>query len=417
MIGGAERYVQSLAGELVRRGHDVVVVTSDAESQKDFWRPQETSMVSFSSFEDGIQVIRCPSTGVLGGRSMLLAWRKIMTLLSLLPRDVSPLVMRMARLVPSMPTLEATLSRLPHCNIVHAFNISWECPLVAAWQFVQDRELPLVVSPFAHFGTKRDDRIVYNNTMDHQLRILQHADAVLALTPTERRELADCDIEPKRIRVVGGGVKIELSEKGLRWKEILERYNLATPFVLFIGRLSRDKGAMKAAEAILSLHRQGRDVHLVLVGQMTSAFERYHRTLPSVEREMIQSLGLVDERTKHALLEASSILVLPSCVESFGIVLLEAWAHGKPVVAARAGGIPDVVDGGKDGFLVPCGDPQGLARAVSRLLDDELLAQRMGRKGRRKLSMHYSWRDVGDRVVDVYEDVLERTRVPGEDYS
>jgi glycosyltransferase involved in cell wall biosynthesis len=102
------------------------------------------------------------------------------------------------------------------------------------------------------------------------------------------------------------------------------------------------------------------------------------------------------------------MLVLPSRMDSFGMVLLEAWAHGKPVIAADAGGIPGVVEDGEDGILVPFGDVNGLAKAVRMLLEDEALNRRLGESGREKVATRYNWDHVTARVFEVYETVLRR---------
>lgn len=117
----------------------------------------------------------------------------------------------------------------------------------------------------------------------------------------------------------------------------------------------------------------------------------------------VRPLGLVSEKDKHALLSRARVLVLPSRVDSFGIVLLEAWAHGKPVIGARAGGIPGVIDEGENGLLVDWGDSRALADAIARLLADSDEAARMGSAGREKMAREYTWSAVYDRIERVYQ--------------
>jgi glycosyltransferase involved in cell wall biosynthesis len=102
------------------------------------------------------------------------------------------------------------------------------------------------------------------------------------------------------------------------------------------------------------------------------------------------------------------MLILPSRTDSFGIVLLEAWAHGKPVIAARAGGIPGVVDDGINGCLVRFGDLQELAGATRLLLEDQSLSQRMGENGREKVRIQYNWEHSTDQVLEAYQSALRR---------
>jgi len=406
-IGGGERYARALALRLVQRGHQVTVLTSNAREEHDFWRPKATVKGPSEEQDEGICVIRCPAAGFPGGRPALLAWRKAMVLLSMLPGDQSALLTIMARYVPRIPALEATLDHLGQCDLVHGFNLSWEWPLVAAWRFAQQHGLPFVVTPFAHLGADKRDRVARNCTMDHQRRILADADAVLTLTSVERDGLLALGLELERVQVVGGGLDPPPSAN--QWADsakLLKRHQLQPPVVTFIGRVSRDKGALVAAEAVRRLCHRGNKVSLALMGQVSPEFNHYYRRLSAADRRYIRPLGLVDEASKHALLDASAMLVLPSRTDSFGLVLLEAWAHGKPVIGARAGGIPGVIDEGENGLLVPYGRVRELAEAIALLLQDQPLAQRMGQCGQQKVASQYSWESVCERVLAVYGQVL-----------
>jgi len=406
-VGGGERYARALALRLVQRGHQVIVLTSDAHEEHDFWKPGASAKGPFEEQDEGLCIIRCPVTGFPARRAGLLAWRKAMVLLSALPGNSFAPLMSMARYVPRIPALEAALDHLGRCDLVHGFNLSWEWPLLAGWRFAQERGLPFVVTPFAHLGAGRHDRVARNCTMGHQRRILADAHAVLTLTSLEREGLLALGLAPERVRVVGGGLDpLPGADAWASCAELLQRHQLRPPVVAFIGRVSRDKGALVAAEAVRRLCRQGNEVTLALMGQVSPEFSRYYRRLKAADREYIRPLGLVDEATKHALLEASAMLVLPSRADSFGLVLLEAWAHGKPVVGARAGGIPGVIDEGEDGLLVPYGDVRALAEAVALLLQDQPLAQRMGQRGRQKVASQYSWEAVCERVLAAYNQVL-----------
>jgi glycosyltransferase involved in cell wall biosynthesis len=90
-------------------------------------------------------------------------------------------------------------------------------------------------------------------------------------------------------------------------------------------------------------------------------------------------------------------------------VLLEAWAHGKPVIGARAGGIPGVIDERHNGLLVGFGDVAGLSEAIQTLLTDELRRQRMGENGRDKIHSQYTWEQVGQRVWANYQAVMQES--------
>jgi glycogen synthase len=405
--GGGERYVRSLALALGRRGHSVTVCTSTAEREADFWRSLRKERVE-ERVDDRLQVVRLPLTPFPARRPGLLAWRKAMVLLSSLPGDQTPLLKRMARWVPPIEGLATTLDRLPHTfDLVHLFNLSWEYPLVAGWELAQRRGWPLVATPFAHLGNRPGDRVARNSLMDHQRRILRESGAVLTLTSIEAEALVNlCALDGRRVSTVGGG--LDPAPETTPVAETLARYGLALPLVLFIGRLSYDKGALHAAEAVLALRQQGLGATLALVGQVTPEFERFYRRLGQAEQRVIRPLHVLTEEEKHALLSTTSMLLLPSRTDSFGIVLLEAWAHGKPVIGARAGGIPEVINDGGDGLLVSFGDAPALADAIRRLLTNETVRRTMGEAGRRKVAAHYTWDQVAERVEASYEQLLSQ---------
>ena len=143
--------------------------------------------------------------------------------------------------------------------------------------------------------------------------------------------------------------------------------------------------------------------HLVLAGQALDAFTNYLRTLSPAERERIHVLGYVDEATKRDIFDATNVFAMPSRTDSFGIVYLESWLYRKPVIGARAGGVPAVIDDGTDGFLVEFGDVADLSERIDLLIRDRELARRMGERGEEKVLNHYTWDLVFPRIQEVYQ--------------
>jgi glycosyltransferase involved in cell wall biosynthesis len=334
-----------------------------------------------------------------GGRPGLLLWRKGMVVLSAMPGNHTARLIRLARRVPAINGLDEALAALGDADIVHAFNVSWEAALVAAHATAGRDGLPLVITPFAHLGAGDGDRVARNSTMQHQLHMLRGARRVLTLTEVERAGLAALGVPEANLAVIGGGADDPPADfaaspyyptAGRDWPE---------PYAVFIGRLSYDKGAIHAAQAVL---RAEPPRTLVLIGTTTPEFDRFYRGLSNEQRARVRPLGVLPEVDKHAILAGARCLLLPSRSDSFGIVMLEAWGHGRPVIAARAGGIPGVVDDGVNGLLVPFGDVDALAAAVGRLLSDGDLADVLGQAGRDKARRDYSWDAVAERVLGHY---------------
>lgn len=399
-IGGGERHTGTLARQLILRGHQVSVFTSLAKKESDFWQGAEGKL-AIQTDQPGLTVIRTPIKPVPGGWHGLMVWRKSMVLLSVLPGTLG-LLKRMARSIPPLTQIEDALStiRLP-VDIIHSFNISWEYPMLVGWQFAKENQIPFVASPLAHLGTGPRDRVARNSTMRHQMAMLDSADLLITNTETEAQGLHDKGLKKLNYLVAGPGVDIPdttapFPASGLAYK----------PYALFVGRANFEKGAIHAAKAVLKLREEGSKIHLVLIGHESEAFTSFYQKLSDYERGGIIMLGQLEERLKHAYLKETELLLLPSRTDSFGIVLLESWLYGRPVVAARAGGIPDVVDDQQNGILVPFGDVTALANAINVLVDDRRLNQKMGQNGHNKLMARFTWEAVTDIVLKGYNAVL-----------
>jgi glycosyltransferase involved in cell wall biosynthesis len=400
--GGGERYAGALVRGLAAAGHHVTVITSSAVTESDFWNGVSESS---DGAHGGIRIIRRPLRPSPGGRNGLLLWRKLMVVLSALPFEMEDTLADMARRVPWIDGLDEALAGL-EADIIHAFNISWESGLVAAHAHTRRSGAQLVVTPFAHLGEGNDDRVARNSTMQHQTRILREAAKVLTLTRVEAEGLTRYLYTPDRIDVIGGGVDAPPEEYTSSPYFAADHHEAHGEFGLYIGRMSYDKGALHAADAVRALRKRGRNISLLLIGSNTPEFERYRRRLSPEDRAAIRPLGAINDIDKHAVLSRARFLMLPSRSDSFGIVLLEAWCHGVPVIAARAGGIPGVVEDGVNGLLVSFADVEGLASAAERIITDELFAQRLGSNGREKVEANHNWEAVVNRLLAQYELLL-----------
>jgi glycosyltransferase involved in cell wall biosynthesis len=129
-------------------------------------------------------------------------------------------------------------------------------------------------------------------------------------------------------------------------------------------------------------------------------FQRFWRTYRSANR--VQRLGVLPEAGKRDFFAALDLFALPSRVDSFGLVLLEAWAQGVPSIAYRAGGVPWVIRHQQDGLLVPCGDLDALADGLLSLSADPERRRRLGQAGRERLPREFSWERSFACVEQVY---------------
>ncbi|MGI6367139.1 MAG: glycosyltransferase family 4 protein [Anaerolineae bacterium] len=405
-IGGGERYAEVIAQMAAQAGHQVTVLTSDVATNVDFWQwhPHADSLQPTVEHAGGVTVIRYPAVGLPGAWTSLTLWRKAMVMLGALGRWTEPALCWMSRQIPHMPGLERVLQEQAPWDLVHGYNLSWEYPLVIGAQLARQHDIPLIITPFAHLGANVSARVTRNITMPHQLSMLHQAEAVLALPVAEAEGLVALGLSPDVVHAVGSGY--DPAPDDLAQVPLPE--GLHAPVVAFVGRISLDKGAITAAQAVLALDGASAPAPtLALMGPLDASFDRYYRTLDERQRRRIVLLGPVSEAVKHVVLEAAEMLVLPSRVDSFGIVFLEAWAHGKPVIGARAGGIPGVIDDGVDGLLVPWGDARALSEAMQFLLRDPSLAFRLGAAGRQKTASRFTWQAVYANTERIYQQVWQ----------
>ncbi len=180
--------------------------------------------------------------------------------------------------------------------------------------------------------------------------------------------------------------------------------------VIYLGRIVADKGVDLLIEAVAGLVSQVPGIHLDVVGpSVAAAYVERLRTM--VSRLGLESTvtfhGEVDARSKDALLREASIVVLPSrWPEPAPIVAFEAMSHGKPVVAANVGGLPEFVEDGKTGVLFEPGNAEDLRSKLSMLLRDASLRERLGMGGREAYESHLSPGIFLRRHLSIYCAVL-----------
>jgi len=231
--------------------------------------------------------------------------------------------------------------------------------------------------------------------------VLQQADRVIAVSEDLRKKVLTLGAAPDKVRVIYHGVDPERffpQESGTTRK-----LNL-----LWIGRLSPEKGLAYLVKAMKRVLEEFPGGNLTLV---SAGDEHAMRELTDlIDREGVRE-GIRIEGNKKSdelpsLMRQADLFVLPSLSESFGVVVIEAMASGLPIVASRVGGIPEVVEEGITGILVPPADSPALSEALLRLLKDPERRKKMGRNGRERVIKLFSWDKTIEATLNVYQDVL-----------
>ncbi|SEG89147.1 glycogen synthase (ADP-glucose) [Actinacidiphila yanglinensis] len=253
---------------------------------------------------------------------------------------------------------------------------------------------------------------------------MESADAVVAVSDGMRGDILSCypELHPDRVHVVRNGIDTTTYRADPR-TDALSRAGIDPnrPYVLFVGRITRQKGVphlLRAARAI------DPSAQLVLCAGApdTPALDREFRALfdelSSVRDGVHWIPAMLPRPAVVQLLTHAAVFVCPSVYEPLGIVNLEAMACGTAVVASAVGGIPEVVDDGVTGLLVPYREGHaeefeaGLARALDRVLADPAAAARMGEEGRRRAVSEFGWDTVARRTADLYGTVLTSGAAP-----
>ena len=410
-LGGAEVYTQAMSEHLVADGHSVTLVTTNAAEVEFFWNPRKRHVSPGQEQLNGVEVIRCRVSHLPGSPWSFFILRRLATMLARpalnrYSRLILSVLRRLAPYMPGVPDIELTLADLPGpFDLVHAVNISLEWPLLAAWQYARRHSLPFVATPFVHVGEAGSSDVLINYVMPHQLEALRSADGVVVQTDIEADALVRLGVAEQRLHKLGMGVNLgELG--GGNARRFRACHGLDGPIVTFLGVVTYDKGSFHLVRAMEQLWSRGERFHLVIAGPQVDEFIRFCSRLSSATRERTLLLGPIVGQDKLDLLAATDVFALPSRIDSFGIVYLEAWAYGKPVIGAHAGGVPDVINDGVDGLLVPFGDVPGLAAAIKTLLSDPSRAQTMGRRGQAKVEARYTWNQIYSRLRALYEQLI-----------
>jgi glycosyltransferase involved in cell wall biosynthesis len=319
----------------------------------------------------------------------------------------TPLLMRLAQLTPRVPSMARWLQTTnQRFDLVHTTNITLDFTIIPALQFAKRRGIPHLCTPFVHLGEPGNGKIVRYYSQRHHIHILQQSKRVVVQTELERQFLARRGVPDHTLRTVGCWIKPETLAGGDGTRFRYE-HNIAGPIVLSIGAAAFDKGTMHLIQAMQRLWRESSDATLVLVANTTlRQFEQFYAMLPDDTKQRMLILRAAPHQTKLDALAAADVYAMPSRTDSFGIVYLEAWMYGVPVIGARAGGVPAVIDHEENGLLVNFGDVGALAAAIERLLGDRALAQRMGEHGRAKVLRELTFAHKYRLMQQVYGEAL-----------
>ncbi len=213
---------------------------------------------------------------------------------------------------------------------------------------------------------------------------------------------------PGDYRVIPNGINVhEFADPNI---EPIERFHDGRPNILFVGRLEKRKGFEHLLDAYAILKPRVPDARLIVVGAFDKEDkEPYVKYVRERGIRDVRFVGYAPAGHLARYYKTCAVCCMPSTgAESFGIVLLEAMASGKPIVATNIPGYRSVLQDGVQGLLVPPEDEQALASALERILLNPALARKMGEAGSQR-AREFSWDKVTQRIVEYYRELLQNS--------
>jgi len=370
VIGGAETHVFHLSKNLVERGHEVFVLTSNCT-------PTNSGPPLAKSEEiSGVHIRRFKTFNLGAG---LRIWQGLASEILQLQPDI----------------IHAHSIGFPHSDLCAILSKIKRIPSVATTHGA------LGIGDPAHKENMRR-RIWASIVTRYTLRFF---DRIILISPAEKSWVLKA-VHPERICIIPNGVPGEIFDNNIDPLPFRKKYGLeGTPVILYLGRLIGKKGIeylLMAAPSIL----KKRKARILIVGpdggkkKMLMELSQNLR----LDKDVIFT-GELSEQDKLEAIASCNMLVLPSKKEGQGIVVLEAQAMGKPVIATRQGGIPYFIKDGENGILVDYGRPDQIVDAVEQLLSDTKFCQRISRKGK-ETARTFTWDIITKKILDIYELVI-----------
>ncbi|MBF0338840.1 MAG: glycogen synthase [Nitrospirae bacterium] len=255
---------------------------------------------------------------------------------------------------------------------------------------------------------------------------MEMADAIIAVSHGMKQDVLNLfDIDQSKIAVIYNGIDTDEYTPQTSHEALLKYgINPDKPYVLFVGRITRQKGIIHLVNAIKHINDEAQIV--LCAGQpdteeIKNEMEEGVRRLQAKRDNILWIQKMVPRKEIIELYSHATVFCCPSIYEPFGIINLEAMACGTPVVASAVGGIVEIIEDGKTGFLVPLQqhkespfeaiDPEqfarDLAQKINRCLDDNALCTEMGKNSRIRAEQYFSWKAIARDVVALYERCVQ----------
>lgn len=387
-VGGAELICKKVSEQMVEWGHEVRVVTADVAAVQAYYEYGVDSFKSGTEEINGVRVDRLKYADWLYRLAGRLHESGLPDVFSqYLPGKILSIIRHRFRRALGKSIRQYNpdvVMTMPHLviNVVEVIRV------------LEGTGIPLVMVPMLH----EDDPDWEKSEV---ARALQNARAVVSMTEHEATRLAsDYAVSPARI--FPGGVGIDLPDEE---KVGSNRQSLR---VVYLGRQTHSKGVDKLVDAMRLVMEEVDGSELYIAGTRvpeSGYIDEKVKALPPDMHERVVNLESLTDDEKNTFLASASCLVLPSRIESFGMVILDAWAHRVPVVVWDTPLFRTIVKDRHDGLLVSTegNDTGNLAEAIAQILRDPKSGNRMGENGYNKVRNVYNWNNVANGYLQAYQ--------------
>ncbi len=282
----------------------------------------------------------------------------------------------------------------------------------------------LVLTQICHEFEPRERRKDFFTRINNSLlkNVFSAFSAIFFHSPANRQRFLELypHIPPGRCHVIAmgnGRIFPEPADPSRARSCLMERYGLApeSKVVLFFGNVTPSKGIPDLLKAFAEVQRKNDRARLIIAG-MPLKYINFNSLFEMANRLGIQPRIFFDTRyipleEVRPLLELATVVAFPYLSSTQSASIQAAYAAGKPVIATRVGGLPDVVEAGESGFLVDPGAPDQLAAAILKIIDDPALAEKMGRRARVLSETRFAWGPIAGNITAVYTELLSNENV------
>jgi glycosyltransferase involved in cell wall biosynthesis len=383
LSGGTGSYVYYLSKELIKNNYSTSVVTGYAESKDIRINKQQQAFF--------VKTLKVPII-----RSFLFAraaFRKLKKINEINPMDITHVNLP---LVPSF-AVPRNVGRV----LISTVHSTWKGEAEA----IKDE-------PYSRLNSNEKFMVSFNWLLKFfEEKTIEHSNKIIAVSDFTRRELLKYyNIKENKIRVIHNGVDITKFSPPTNKREVKQElgFNEKDVNILSVGRLYARKGLFTLLESMSIVAKKFSNAKLIISGKGQSnemkKLVNYAKKLGV--RDKIIFTGYFPDAKLPKLYQAADIFAFSTFYENLPFAVLEALSSRLPVVTTKVGGIPEMIDDGKNGFLVPPANSADLAKKILCLIENPSVASEMAYRARKTVEEKFDWKLIVKKVLRVYQETL-----------